>query len=86
MSELTPTNEEHLAELVRGLKSYDKVRLMPSGKQGLPMIEVFVVPVDLEFDHLPEEERLKYWRAAFMAVELHGDVWQATVDAARKYR
>ena len=85
MSRFTPTNEEHLADVVMALAPGQVVKLMPLNGP-MPMIGVYVAPGDGDFFALPETERVKYWKASLMAVELHRDVWNANPGKATKYR
>lgn len=86
MSELTTTNEEILAGLVNQLKSGEIIRLVPSNYSTMPVIDIYIMPKDVEWSYSIETKFSQYWKGSFLALEFHKEIWQASPSKASAYR
>ena len=85
MSKLTPTNEETLIGMLKKLEIGHHLVLEPSHEDEMSWIEVYEIPLDVDFSYLGPEKKKGYFKCAFMGLALHSDVWQIRGDAS-KYR
>lgn len=94
MSDLTPTNEETLVDILKRLEP-DEVVYLKASENILPMIEVYVLPLSWSPYKFEEEYSSDFWndgkflkkylRAGMLAIAMHKDVWPKFGDAS-KYR
>lgn len=85
MSDITSTNEETLIQLIENLEPGYYICLRPNS-HIIPMIDVFVFPLWFSVEYTSEKEREQYYKASFMALALHEDVWKGELGVASNYR
>ena len=88
MSDLTPTCEEGLVEVLRDCPDDHFIAIKSSGKENfLSIYRVPLVEAD-EFNAMNRETRERYWTRGFGTIYMHKEVWKdgPNEGKARRYR